>query len=98
MAECADGIQPVILQGVFQVIAEIGIVIENRQIHQAVGAAWFRQRWIRRWIGRSFGCRPDRHLNSLLRRDGRWVRATSLRDKRRPGLCWTPQWFRHAGE
>jgi hypothetical protein len=35
MPEGADRVKPVVLQRVFQVIAEIGIVVQDGEIHQA---------------------------------------------------------------
>ena len=55
MAESADRIEAVVLERVFQVIAKIGIVVQNGQIHQAAVASWFSLRLIGRRIGRSLG-------------------------------------------
>ncbi len=64
MTEGADRVQPVVLQRVFQVIAKIGIVVENGEIHQAVVAPCFTLRLIGSGIGCSFGCGPDCQFNS----------------------------------
>ena len=74
MAEGADGVQPVVLERVFQIIAEIGIVVENGEIHQPVDG---------RGIGRSIGSRLYRQLNSLLPRGGR-AEAGSVTSRQAP--------------
>src|ERR1700683_656800 len=98
MAESADGVQAVVLQRVFKIIAEIGIIVENGEIHQVVDVSWLELRWIGHGIGCSLGYGPDCQFNSPPPFAWRTQRAKSLRDKRRlpPGSM--PQWFRRVDE
>src|ERR1700731_5416328 len=98
MTESADGVQAVVLQRVFQVIAEIGIVVENGEIHQVVDVSWLELRRIGRGIGCPLRYGPDCQFNSPPPFAWSSQRAMSLRDKRRPPPGSTPQWFRRADE
>src|ERR1700733_11755582 len=98
MAESADGVQAVVLQRVFQVIAEIGIVVENSEIHQVVDVSWFELRWIGRGIGCSLRYGPERQFNLPPPFAWSTQRARSLRDTRHPPPGSTPRWFLRADE
>jgi len=48
MRKGSNGVQPVVLERVFEVVAEVGIVVENRKRHQPIGAARFQSLFRRR--------------------------------------------------